>query len=158
MTVAVGELSGSREAGDTLIAHALGSCVAVIVRDRAHGACAVAHVVVPGPPPPVGAVGLPAYYASVGVPAVLDALGRLGGHLGLPPDVVLIGGASLVDGLAGFNVGRRNVLAVRRALWAVGIVPIAEDVEGTLSRTVTVDVATGAIRVRNPSLGTWSVD
>lgn len=152
MTLGVGDLGASAAAGDVLVTHALGSCVAVIVRDRNSQVCGLAHVVVPGNPPPSNAVQKPAYYAPTAISNLLDSVSRLGGR---SSEILLVGGATVVDGLTSFDVGRRNVLAVRRALWARGIVPCAEDVEGTLSRTVNVEVSTGVVSVHNPTAGRW---
>ncbi|MEQ1571278.1 MAG: chemotaxis protein CheD [Myxococcota bacterium] len=156
MTLGVGDLGASAVPEDSLVTHALGSCVAVVVRDRRRGVCGLAHVVVPSSPPTSNAVPKAGYYAPTAVAAVLEA----GHQLGIQRDaleVVLVGGATAVDGLTGFDIGRRNLLAVRKALWSRGIVPIAEDVEGTMSRTVSVLVESGEVRVSNPMFGVWTL-
>ncbi len=47
-----------------------------------------------------------------------------------------------------FQVRERNHLAANRALWKAGILAELEAVGGGVSRTVRVDVATGAVGVR----------
>ena len=44
-----------------------------------------------------------------------------------------------------FDIGKRNVLAIKRSLWRSSLGPIAEDTGGTTSRTVSMNVADGAI-------------
>ena len=157
LAIGIGDLCGSSSPQDRLVTRALGSCVAVILRDPVRQVCAMAHVVVPSAPSP-GAPAKVGYHAPTAVPALVDALRRLGGRLDAPVEAVLIGGAAVIDGLSSFDVGRRNVLAVRRALWALGLVPVAEDVEGNVSRSVTVEVGSGRISVYSPTLGTWTVE
>jgi len=56
-----------------------------------------------------------------------------------------------------FNIGKRNVLALKKHLWAYGLGPLAEDVGGNHSRTVSVFVDTGKVVVNCPGRGQWEV-
>ena len=56
-----------------------------------------------------------------------------------------------------FDIGRRNVLAVKKQLWQMGTGPVAEDIEGHISRTVTVDVSSGTIELSSPAKGKWTL-
>jgi chemotaxis protein CheD len=48
-----------------------------------------------------------------------------------------------------FQIGKRNLLAVRKLLWRNNVIVRAEDVGGSrVSRTLYLDAATGALRVR----------
>jgi chemotaxis protein CheD len=48
-----------------------------------------------------------------------------------------------------FQIGKRNLLALRKLLWRNNVLVRAEDVGGArVSRTVYLDAATGALRVR----------
>jgi chemotaxis protein CheD len=58
------------------------------------------------------------------------------------------GGAQLLDGAAVFNIGKRNCLAMRKILWKAGVLLQREDVGGSISRSVRLDVGTGAFSVR----------
>lgn len=145
LIASLGQLVASR-GDDRLVVYGLGSCVGVLLRGPL-GASVLAHVVLPGPEHPGGADRGPVYYADPGVDRALRAFRELGGGT---PTVALFGGAMAVHGLATFDIGRRNVLAVRRALWRAGLVPAEEDVEGGDSRTVSVDVASGRVLVQSP--------
>ena len=82
------------------------------------------------------------------------------GKLGASPntlDVVLVGGASVIEGLESFGIGKRNVLAVRKILWRYGLGPVAEDVGGDISRTVQVTVGGPGVLVTNPTRGSWKL-
>jgi chemotaxis protein CheD len=140
----LGQLVASRGT-DRLVAYGLGSCVGVVLREP-RGPSVLAHVVLPGPAH-AGEDRGPVYFADPGVDHALRAFRELGG---VTPTISLFGGAVAVHGLATFDIGRRNVLAVRRALWRAGLVPAEEEVEGSESRTVSVDVASGRVLVQSP--------
>ena len=61
---------------------------------------------------------------------------------------MVIGGAQVVTGHEMFQIGKRNHLAARKALWKLGILAELEAVGGSLSRTVRVDVETGNVWLR----------
>jgi chemotaxis protein CheD len=153
IAISLGEFAVSREDGDVLVAYALGSCVAVAMFDPAAGVCGLAHVVVPGEAPP-DARTKPAYHAIDGVRRLVDAMRQMGAR---SLQVRLAGGAAVIDAIT-TDVGRRNVLSVRKALWAAGLVAVAEDVGGTESRTVSMEVPSGIVRVRNASRGSWVLE
>ena len=51
-----------------------------------------------------------------------------------------------------FNIGKRNQLAMRKILWKAGVMLHGEEIGGTVSRTVKLEVATGRFWVRGPGL------
>lgn len=149
----LGEMAVSGRPGDVLVAYALGSCVAVAMFAPDARLCGLAHVVVPGEAtaePP----GKPAYHAVNGVRALVAAMRRMGAAT---LHVSLAGGAAVIDTIT-IDVGRRNVLCVRKALWGLGLVAVAEDVGGNESRTVSMDVPSGVVRVRNANRGSWVLE
>ena len=56
-----------------------------------------------------------------------------------------------------FNIGKRNVLAIRKMLWRYRLGAIAEDVEGGISRSVTIDLGTGKVTISSPGRGDWKL-
>jgi chemotaxis protein CheD len=49
-----------------------------------------------------------------------------------------------------FNIGKRNCLALRKLLWKAGVMVSGEDLGGTVSRTVRLDVGRGEFWLRVP--------
>ena len=47
-----------------------------------------------------------------------------------------------------FNIGKRNQLAVRKALWKAGLLTLSEDLGGQGSRTVRLNLETGTFWIR----------
>jgi chemotaxis protein CheD len=150
--VRMGELVVSRRAGEVLAADALGSCVAVAILDRTARVAALAHVMLPEAPGSWRLHGRPTYaprYADTAVPALLDAVERAGGAR-TRACAYLVGAGQMFSGTLAQvqDLPQRNLAAVRAAL-TVARIPVAhEDVGGTSSRSVELDVASLEVRVR----------
>ena len=71
--------------------------------------------------------------------------------------VKLVGGASIMDKNEIFNIGKRNLLAVKKIMWAHGLGAVAEEVGGTISRTVSINVSNGEVKIFSPGRGTWTL-
>jgi chemotaxis protein CheD len=155
----IGELAACRDAGATIKTFALGSCIAVICFSPATRTAGMVHVALPDSK--INAEKsreLPGYFADTGIPFLLREMAVLGNR----PDgrglvVKLIGGASVMDPNDVFSIGKRNLLAIRKILWSHGLGAIAEDVGGNYSRTVSLEVNTGAVSVFCPGRGQWQV-
>jgi chemotaxis protein CheD len=131
-----------------LVTIGLGSCVAIVIHDRAAKVGGLAHVLLPHTS--IGRDdGNRAKFASTAVPLLLEEMAALGATG--PFVAKIIGGAGLFRQLlsAGGNIGARNVDAVRKALAAARVTLAAEDVGGDEGRSVFFDVGTGHVRVRS---------
>jgi len=62
------------------------------------------------------------------------------------------GAASALDDGGLFRIGERNYAVLRRILWKNGVLIAAEDVGGTETRTLSVEVGTGRVLVKSGSL------
>jgi chemotaxis protein CheD len=102
----------------------------------------------------------PGYFADTGIPALIQLMksmgcvptGKAGGF-----NVKIAGGANVMRSSDTFKIGKRNILTVKKILWSYGLAPLAEDVGGTISRTVTVAVDTGAVTLSSPARGEWTI-
>ncbi len=156
--VGVGNLAVSQDPGCVLKAVALGSCVALILLCPAAGSAGLLHVALPDSAVDrKRAAENPGAFADTGVPALLEAMRGLGceGNGGLVAK--LAGGASIMDPGGAFNIGGRNLAAVRELLGSHGLETSAEDVGGTISRSVSVRPGTDCITVTSPRRGSWTL-
>lgn len=133
-----------------LVSVGLGSCVVIAIHDAAAQVGALAHVLLPLAPDGA-AGGHPARYANTAVPLLVRTLGMHGANG--PYTARLVGGAAIfADVLTTHGrIGDRNVAAARAALAAARIPVVAEEVGGTVGRSVSFDVGTGAMAVRMPN-------
>ena len=102
----------------------------------------------------------PGYFADLGIPALIELMQTMGctprgKSTGF--SVKIAGGANVMRSNDTFQIGKRNILTVKKILWSYGLAPIAEDVGGNISRTVTVDVDTGIVTLSSPAKGKWNI-
>jgi len=129
--------------------YALGSCVALVVWDRVLRGGGMIHIALPEAHiNPDKARDKPGYFADSGLPRLFADLKRLGANRGTSW-VKLIGGSSILDENSTFDIGRRNALAVKKYLWKIGLDLTAEEIGGTISRTVGLHLPTGELTITN---------
>jgi chemotaxis protein CheD len=146
--VGIGEFKYSRNTTDMLKTYGLGSCVALVVYNQSSKIAGLIHVALPeSSVNPAKASQLPGYFADTGIPLVVDWVDKISGGKRKSFSYRLYGGASILDENNRFDIGRRNALAIKRLLWRYGCGVIKEDLGGTASRTVSIDVATGEVHV-----------
>ena len=150
IVVGVAELRVSRDPGDTLVALALGSGLGICVYDPVAGIAGLLHAILPEAMiDPDRAARNPNLFVDSGVPRLFKECYRLGA---MKERMVLAvaGGACARGGWAKedlFQIGRRNLVMLRKLLWKNGVLIGGEDVGGSRSRSLRVDVASGAVTV-----------
>ena len=148
--VGIGELAASGEPGTVIKTLALGSCVAVAIFSKKQPVAGLIHVQLPESSINKElAAKRPGAFADVGIPLLLAEMEKLGCK---PADMVvkLAGGAQVMDPNSTFNIGKRNYLAVKKALWANRLFPASEEVGGEISRTVTLTVGANDLLIHTP--------
>lgn len=155
----IGELGATARPGTGLKTFALGSCVAVLLLDPSTRCVGMAHVALPDSSiKPEKARIRPGHFADTGIPTLLKQMLQAGAgceHRGYIAK--LVGGASVMDPNNTFNIGIRNVSAIKSILNLSGIRIASEDVGRRISRTVSVDVDTGTVLVSSPGRPDWRV-
>lgn len=155
----IGDLKISNRPGDIIKTFALGSCVAVIVLAASSRTVGMAHVALPYSLDHKDAsIRNPGYFADIAIPALLKKM-AINGSPETRKDVIvkLAGGAVIMDPNNVFEIGKRNILAIRKCLWKYGLGPLAEDVGGTISRTVSVSVDTGQVTLSSGNQKVWAI-
>jgi chemotaxis protein CheD len=150
LTVGIGEFAVSDRDGDSIVTHALGSCVAVCLFDPIAKVAGLIHILLPEARiNPVRAADQPGAFADTGIPLLFESAYRRGAQKKRCV-VHLIGGAEMAtapEGGGTFNIGRRNILAAKNTLWKNGVLIKDQSVGGTQVRTVNLAVAGGRIQV-----------
>ena len=156
--VGVGEFAVSKDPEAIIRTMALGSCVAVVILDPVNKSVGLLHVALPDSSINSRRVlEKPGMFADTGIPLLIDSMMSLGNNGNRDLSVKLIGGASIMDPNITFNIGKRNVLAIRKVLWLNKLGAIAEDVGGFISRTVSIEVMTGKMVISSPGRGRWEL-
>ena len=145
--VGMGELAVTADPATVLLTIGLGSCVGVALLDPPRKIAGLAHVIFPDSGE--RSVDAPGKYANTAVPALIDALVRLGAPAaGL--FAVLVGGARMFKFERSLNldVGARNIVAVHAHLRSARIPVRAEATGGGTGRSIRVDAAGGVVGLR----------
>lgn len=149
--VGMADMTVSNLAGDTLITYALGSCLGIVVHDAVAGVAGMLHVMLPSSQiDEAKAKGQPAMFVDTGVPMLFREAYRLGARK--ERLTVIVAGGSFsgrTDAEDTFQIGKRNMLTLRKLLWKNGVLIHAEDTGGVQqSRTMSVQVTGGLVQLR----------
>lgn len=146
--IGIGDCKVSKDTGDTLVTHALGSCIAVLIHDPIAHVAGLLHFMLPESSlDPDKAATRPFVFADTGIPRLFQGAYQLGA-IKARLHVLAAGGAQMLDPNGTFNIGKRNHSAMRKLFWKAGVIVHREEVGGTSSRTVSIDVATGRVQLR----------
>jgi chemotaxis protein CheD len=152
LTVGVGDCKVSNTAEAVLATYALGSCIAVAIHDPVAAVGGLLHFMLPESSlNPDKASQNPFMFADTGIPLLFHAAYGLGAEKRRLV-VRAAGGAQVMDENGVFNIGKRNHLALRKILWKAGVMIHGEEIGGTSSRTVRLEIATGRFWVRGPGM------
>lgn len=147
--VDIADLAVSAEPRSRLVTHSLGSCIGVTIWDPEARVGGMIHYMLPESRiSPEKAKANPAMFADTGIPLLFRSAYELGA-VKKRMIVKVAGGSQLLDDKGVFNIGKRNYVALRKIFWNNGILIDSEDVGGSLSRTVRLDVDTGRVTVRS---------
>jgi chemotaxis protein CheD len=148
--VGMAEMVVSAESHDRLVTYALGSCLGIAVHDPVAGVAGLLHVMLPQSGiAEERARATPAMFVDTGVPALFRACYELGARKERM-SVTVAGGARAAQGEDDdhFQIGKRNVLMLRKLLWRNNVIITAEDVGGRASRTMWLHVGSGEVWLR----------
>ena len=149
--VGVADLKVSNVAGERLITYALGSCLGIVVHDPVAGVAGMLHVMLP-----TGTIDAqkmqdkPAMFVDSGVPLLFKECYKLGAKKERM-QVKVAGGAhqGAREEDDRFQIGKRNMIALRKLLWKNNVLVHAHETGGVqTSRTMWVDVASGEVTLK----------
>ncbi|MBI2765258.1 MAG: chemotaxis protein CheD [Chloroflexi bacterium] len=149
ISVGIGQLAVSSDAGEVLVAYGLGSCVGVSAYDPSLRLGGLVHILLPDSEGRGCDGREPARFADIGIDSLIRRMvegGALKGRL----TVKMVGGAAVLGAAnAGkFKIGERNAEAIKERLLRHGLRPAAEDLGGVKGRTFEVHIGVGRTYVR----------
>jgi chemotaxis protein CheD len=141
--VGVSDMKVSRSPGDIIVTHALGSCLGIVLYDPVAKVGGILHAMLPqASVNPAKAEANPYAFVDVGTPAYIQQALAAGAQKNRLV-VRVAGGAAMSTGADMFAVGKRNFLMLRKVLWKQGLMIKNQDVGGTISRTLYLEIETG---------------
>lgn len=146
--VDISDASVSREPGDVLVTYSLGSCIGVAVYDPVSNVGGLLHYQLPESKLDPEKAKANAYmFADTGMAKMVNdmlVIGAIKKRL----KVRIAGGASMSTGPKGFDIGKRNYLAIRKILWKNGLFIDGEDIGGSSPRNMYLSIQDGSLTIR----------
>jgi chemotaxis protein CheD len=156
--VGIGEAATSGSTDDEIKTLALGSCVALVFLDPKTRVGGMVHVALPESKIDVEkGKKLPGYFADTGLPHLINLMKAKGSTPHSGYITKLIGGANVMDKEDHFQIGKRNVTALKKLLWELNLPITAEEVGGNISRTVSIEMQNGKVFIYSADGKKWSI-
>ena len=152
LTIGISDLKVCRPP-DVLVTYALGSCVGICLLDSATGVGGMSHIMLPDSTQATNGAATPMRFADTAIPMLVNEMVKMGANRSRIR-AKIAGGAVMVAATSDrFNIGERNIAAVKSALRKEGIPIIAEDTGLNYGRTVFFYPENGIMEVRAASKG-----
>ena len=146
--VDISDAKVSNDPADVLVTYSLGSCIGVCLYDPAVSIGGMLHYQLPNSTMDAErAKEKPLMFADTGIEILIDKMSSMGAKR-KRMQVKIAGGASMESGPDGFDIGKRNYLAIKKVLWQNGMFIDAEDVGGISARNMYMNIANGAVTVK----------
>lgn len=152
ITIGISDLKVCRQP-DVLVTYALGSCVGICLLDGATGIGGLSHIMLPSSVDEINGSATPMRFADTAVPMLIREMMKLGANRSRLKAKIAGGAVMFAATSDKFNIGERNIAAVKAALRKENIPIIAEDTGLNFGRTVFFYPATGIMEVRAASKG-----
>ena len=150
--VSVSDAKVSNKLVDVLATYSLGSCIGVCLYDPATSIGGMLHYQLPNSTIDAErAKEKPLMFADTGMEILIDKMSSMGAKK-KRMQVKIAGGAAMEGGPGGFDIGKRNYLAIKKILWKNGMFIDGEDVGGSSPRNMYMNIANGAVTIRNNTL------
>jgi chemotaxis protein CheD len=149
-TVGIAQMLISGDQGDQLITHALGSCLGIAMYDHSARVGGLLHAMLPsGAMDPAKATANPCMFVDTGLPLLLDYCLRRGASQQRLIIKAAGGASSHPDERDDyFQIGKRNIIMLRKVLWGWGLILLHHDIGGFSSRTVTLHICDGQFSIK----------
>lgn len=149
ITVDISEMRISNTVGDVLVTYALGSCLGVAIYDPVAQVGGLLHVLLPESSiDPEKAKLKPLMFVNTGVPMLFREAYKVGAKK--ERIIVKAAGCACMRNEEDdrFQIGKRNELMLRKLLWKNGVMLEGSDLGGSVARTMSLEIGTGAVVLR----------
>lgn len=147
VVVGIGDFAISNNENDVIITYALASCVAITAYSPKKKIAAMIHIALSKSDDLYKNKFRPAYYASTGIPLLLN---KLRDEFQCQKEELVIriyGGADSIRNEDVFEIGKKNIIAVKSILSELNLRIVEEQIGGFISRTIQMKVSNGEIKV-----------
>ena len=135
--------------GDEIVTYSLGSCLGLMIYDPVAHVGGMLHAMLPlSKINPEKAAANPYMFVDKGVPILFKKVYGMGGQ----KERLIVKAAGCGSPLGKnemFKIGERNYTVLKKLLWKNGFLLKAEEIGGSISRTVHFDISTGRVTIKN---------
>jgi chemotaxis protein CheD len=157
ITVGISDMKVSNNVKETLITYSLGSCIGVLIWDPLVKVGGLLHYMLPDSRLDKDrAQQKPYMFADTGIPALFKecySLGAVKGRL----IVKVVGGSQILDPTGLFSIGKRNYQILSKLFDRNHITIVAEDIGGSVNRTVRLEIGTGRVLLKVSGRGEFEL-
>lgn len=148
LVVGMADLAVANNPSLTLTTYSLGSCLGVSIYDPVTRVGGLLHAMLPDSSiSEEKAQSKPAMFLDTGMPRLMDSARQM--RFDCNRAIVCVaGGSQIMDTQGFFNIGRRNQDALRDWLSRQRLRVTAQDVGGTVNRTMSLRLITGEVRLK----------
>lgn len=157
--VGVSDWKVSANPDDTIITYALGSCLGIVVYDPVVRVAGLLHTMLPfSRKDPEKAKIRPAMFVDTGFSVLLSDFYKMGAEK-QRIKLFVAGGASMKSAAKDdyFKIGARNFTTLRKLLWKNGFMIDYQDVGGSISRTMSIEISSGIVVVNKKPINKKSI-
>lgn len=148
IVVQVSDARISNDPDSVLVTYSLGSCIAVALYDPALPLGGMIHFQLPSSEmDPERAKREPFMFGDSGMEILMKNMTQYGADKNRIL-VKIAGGAAMKTGPKGFDIGKRNFLALRKILWKHGLLLKGQDIGGELPRNLYLHIQDGTVLVK----------
>ena len=151
-TVGIGDLKVCRTP-DVLVTYALGSCVGICLLDSQVGVGGLSHIMLPDSTSGLNGATTPMRFADTAIPMLIQQMEQLGASKARLKAKIAGGATMFATASNKFNIGERNIAAVKKILMANRIPILAEDTGLDYGRTQFFYPETGIMEIRAAAKG-----
>lgn len=152
ITIGIGDLKVCR-APDVLVTYALGSCVGVCLLDSATSVGGLSHIMLPDSTAGTNGASTPMRFADLALPMLIRQMEGMGASRTRLKAKIAGGATMFATASDKFNIGERNIAAVKKFLMQNHIPIIAEDIGLDYGRTQLFYPETGVMEIRAAAKG-----
>ncbi|HBG26650.1 MAG TPA: chemotaxis protein CheD [Phycisphaerales bacterium] len=147
--VHVSDAKVSSDPESVLITYSLGSCIAVCLYDPTVHVGGMLHYQLPDSKTDVQRANeKPFMFADTGMQLLVDKLISMGANK-KRMRIKIAGGAEMDTGPKGFDIGKRNYLAIRKIMWKNGMFIDGEDIGGSSPRNMYMKISNGEVVIKS---------
>ncbi|MCL1881692.1 MAG: chemotaxis protein CheD [Oscillospiraceae bacterium] len=142
---------------DTLVTYALGSCVGICLYDKMNKIAGLSHIMLPDSQNHETSETGRMKFADTAIPDMLNKMIKMGAIKSTIK--AKIAGGAIMFKLANdrFNIGERNVVAVKATLQSLRIPVLAQDTGKDYGRTMIVNATDGSVIIKSANRGAWNL-